>query len=507
MDDLFSDSGVAPPLYGRFVHLAHTPSKRWAIMRITSGLCMAKSSDDISVLAGTGGVVLGEARTNHEGRKAVLLIRGDEDTSEFVALVETMGIAIVETLHQPGIEDPRGYFGKGRLQDVADELSSRVQGHPWQNVDLVLMHTNASPRQLVGVSSAVEIEVWDRVRLLLSLFTSHASSLEARLQVRIARMLSDRTVLRELANQQTTGERAGYGGGGITALQATIANINRELVQLRKRQKKHAVAQSERRKQRSRSGAVTVGLAGYTNAGKSSLFLALSGKDVLVKDKLFSTLETTIGRMEDSPRVLLADTIGFIDHLPSSTLDAFRATLAEALECDLLLILSDVSDAPEELERKLFTSRNEIFSRYYGEEIEDDFPWNSNETSNVQKVLTVLTKKDRATDMQVDEAVATVAALGLPEPLIISSHTGEGMKLLKDAILLKLYGPQTNLLLLPVPPEGGRAVEGLVSDVYEAGLVSKRIERDDGGVEMRVWMDEQSLSRLLAHSKNRIEVK
>ena len=117
---------------------------------------MAKSSDDISVLAGTGGVVLGEARTNHEGRKAVLLIRGDEDTSEFVALVETMGIAIVETLHQPGIEDPRGYFGKGRLQDVADELSSRVQGHPWQNVDLVLMHTNASPRQLVGVSSAVK---------------------------------------------------------------------------------------------------------------------------------------------------------------------------------------------------------------------------------------------------------------------------------------------------------------------------------------------------------------
>ena len=128
MDDLFSDSGVAPPLYGRFVHLAHTPSKRWAIMRITSGLCMAKSSDDISVHAGTGGVVLGEARTNHEGRKAVLLIRGDEDTSEFVALVETMGIVIVETLHQPGIEDPRGYFGKGRLQDVADEATSRLRG-------------------------------------------------------------------------------------------------------------------------------------------------------------------------------------------------------------------------------------------------------------------------------------------------------------------------------------------------------------------------------------------
>ena len=107
---------------------------------------------------------------------------------------------------------------------------------------------------------------------------------------------------------------------------------------MRKRQLKHANAQAERRKQRTRSGAMTVGIAGYTNAGKSSLFLKLSGKEVLVEDKLFSTLETTVGRMAASPRVLLADTIGFIDQIPNATLDAFRATLAEALECDLLLL-------------------------------------------------------------------------------------------------------------------------------------------------------------------------
>ncbi|RJU82947.1 MAG: HflX family GTPase [Candidatus Poseidoniales archaeon] len=476
-------------------------------MRMTRRSGMAKTNESDPVFAGTGGVVLGEARTNHEGRKAILLVRDNENTAEFVALVATMGITIVETLHQAGQPDPRGYFGKGRLQDVADELSSRIGAHPWQGVDLVLLHTNASPRQLVGVSEGVQIEVWDRVRLLLSLFTSHASSLEARTQVRIARMQSDRTVLRELANQQTTGERAGYGGGGITALQATIANINRELVHLRKRQKKHAVAQSERRKQRSRGGAMTVGLAGYTNAGKSSLFLALSGKEVLVKDKLFSTLETTIGRMEASPRVLLADTIGFIDHLPSSTLDAFRATLAEALESDLLLILADASDKPEELERKLFTSRNEVFTRFYGEEIDEEFPWNSSDTSVVNHVLTVLTKIDQASDAQLEEAVATVAALGLPDPILISSHSGEGMQKLKDSILWHLFGPPTDLLLLPVPAEGGRAVEGLISDVYDSGLVSNRINHADGIVEMRVWIHEHALARLLAHSKHRIEVK
>ena len=175
---------------------------------------MAKDDTDPFVLAGTGGVTLGEARTNHEGRKAILLLRGSEDASEFIALVATMGIQIIETLHQPGHEDPRGYFGKGRLQDVSDELASRPQGHPWVGVDLVLLHTNATPRQLVGVSDGVKVEVWDRVRLLLSLFTSHAASIEARTQVRIARLQSDRTVLRELANQSTAGERAGYGGGG-----------------------------------------------------------------------------------------------------------------------------------------------------------------------------------------------------------------------------------------------------------------------------------------------------
>ena len=193
---------------------------------------------------------------------------------------------------------------EGDFQDVAEELASVVKGHPWEGVDLVIVHTNATPRQLVGISDAVGAEIWDRVRLLLALFTSHASSVEARTQVRIAQLQSDRTVLRELANQQTTGERAGYGGGGVTALQSVLANINRELTNLRRRQKRHANAQREHRRQRARSGALTVGFVGYTNAGKSSLFKRLSGKEVLVEDQLFSTLETTVGRMEKSPRIL-----------------------------------------------------------------------------------------------------------------------------------------------------------------------------------------------------------
>ena len=112
---------------------------------------MAQPVDDPFVVAGSGGVVLGEARTNHEGRKALLLVRGTEDTSELRALAETKGITIVETVLQSGHVDPRTYLGKGRLEDIADERKSTLPGHPWEGVDLAIIHTNATPRQLLSL--------------------------------------------------------------------------------------------------------------------------------------------------------------------------------------------------------------------------------------------------------------------------------------------------------------------------------------------------------------------
>ena len=194
---------------------------------------MADSKADL--LAGAGGLVTDEAQSDHQGRKALLLVRNNEDCREFIALAETMGIKIVDRIDQRGRSDAKWFMGQGKLQDVTEELRSAAQGHPWNGVDLLLLHTNATPRQLVGVNDAVGIEVWDRVRLLLALFTAHASSVEARIQVRIARLQSDRTVLREVVKQQTTGERAGYGGAGRTAAGSVLTNVNRELAALRDR--------------------------------------------------------------------------------------------------------------------------------------------------------------------------------------------------------------------------------------------------------------------------------
>ena len=439
--------------------------------------------EPIQVLAGTGGVALGEARTNHEGRKAVLLHR-DGNPDELIALAETMGIEIIDIQYQKGIDDPRTYFGKGRLQDVGDEISSAIEGHPWHGVDLVIIHSNASPRQLVNIHDSVQVEVWDRVRLLLSLFISHAGSVEARTQVRIAQLQADRSVLRELVNQQTTGERAGFGAGGRQAIQGVLTTVSRELVQLRKKQRKHALARKERRRQRARGGARTVGLAGYTNAGKSSLFLALSGKKVLVEDKLFSTLETTVGRMEMSPRILLADTIGFIDELPSDLLDAFHATLDESLQCDLLLLVVDSSDEISELTRKLSTTRREVLDR-------------SDEGGTNLKV--VLTKSDLGGDL--DAAKEVASSMGMSEALVISSHNGEGLDELRESIMYSLYGPKTTLVVSQ-SDDGQRSAEAYVSQIYDLGIVTGK-----EGLELTLWCGQAELQKLIAKSDGRISIK
>ncbi len=459
---------------------------------------MAQPSEDPFVVAGSGGVVLGEARTNHEGRRALLLVRGIEDTTELRSLAGTMGITIVETVVQSGHVDPRTYFGKGRLEDIADERNSTMAGHPWEAVDLVIIHTNATPRQLVGVSQALGVEVWDRVRLLLALFTAHASSVEARTQVRIAQLQSDRTILRELANQQTTGERAGYGGGGITALQGVLVNLNRELTNLRRRQKKHTNAQREHRRQRRRSGALTVGFVGYTNAGKSSLFQHLSGKTVLIEDQLFSTLETTVGRMAKSPRILLADTIGFIDNIPNATLSAFKSTIAEAIDADLTLLLLDTSDPLPELERKLETTRREVLER---QEIEPDL------LEEQRSPHVVLTKIDKVSDQHHRAVINLVEHLGFVDPTSVSSLTGAGMDALQRLIRERLFGRSVTVRVSPPTATNPDASERLVSSFYEHGMVENDQRSEDGVITLEVWMAAATLSQLQSRWKERIDIK
>ncbi len=447
-------------------------------------------SDSAPLLAGAGGLLTEDSRTTHAGRKALLLTR-DPNTKEFSSLAETMGIEIVEVIEQRGKADPRTHLGSGRLSAIHDDLSMQPAGHIWTGVDLALIHANLLPRQIVEITGALGIEVWDRVRLLLELFTRHASSVEARTQVRIARLTADRNILRELTRRETSGERLGWGAGGQTGWNAVLETVGAEITSLRRKRRRGVLAMRERQRQRSASGARTVGFAGYTNAGKSSLFQLLTNKPVLVEDKVFSTLETTVGRMEKSPRVLLIDTIGFIDAVPASLLDAFRATLDESLECDLLLLIIDASDSVEEIERRLATSRRELLER--------------SEARSRQPLEVVLTKSDMCDDSHLVEVLASIVSLGHDAPIICSAKSGQGIDILRHRILTELHGPcRTYQLFQPKDPNE-QPIAALESAIRKEMMVLKRAV-EEYGIELQGWIGEAAWQRLLLKYPDRLKL-
>ena len=445
---------------------------------------------DVPLLAGMGGVNSSESQSIHFGRKAIILSR-DKNTDELSSLAQTMGIEIVDVVIQKGKANSKTYLGAGKLQQISEELRMAGKGHTWTNVDLLLIHSNLKPSQLVNINDLTTIESWDRVRLLLELFTIHASSVEAKIQVRIARLLADRSVLRELINREHTGERLGFGAGGQTGWSNVMTAVSHDIAKLRRRLKKMDSSLSERRRQRTKSGALTVGLAGYTNVGKSSLFSALSGKPVLIKNQLFSTLETTVGRMANQPRILMVDTIGFIDNIPAELLDSFSATLQESLSCDMLLLLVDASDNPEEIRRKLATSRRELYGR-----IDDG---NSNNT------LVVLTKIDLCTNDQLTEAKEIVHFYSPFESIPVSSITSQGIDELRSGIMTMLHGPPIKISVIPPDDDEGMGLVKLVARVHREALVIE-VKTDSKSTRIYGWMGKANIARLIKDHPSQIQI-
>ena len=437
--------------------------------------------DTVPLIAGSGGVLTEELRTSHAGRRALMLTR-DENPKEFLGLADTMDIQVVEIVAQRGRSDSRTHLGRGRLEAIRDELRMAPESHPWFGIDLVLVNANLTARQLVNMTDMLQCETWDRVRLLLELFTQHASSVEARNQVRIARLNADRNVLRELVNRETTGERLGYGAGGRTGWNVALNALSRELKMLRGRQRRYSRAIKERQRQRRASGARTVGLAGYTNAGKSSLFASLCGKPVLVEDRYFSTLETTVGRMQFSPRILLVDTIGFIDDIPSDLLDAFSATLEESLECDLLLLLLDCSDPVEEVVRKFETSRRELFDR-------------TDPAGDPYDLLVVLTKCDSCNESHVNAVTQALDSFGVSDTILTSSTSFEGIENLRSSILTRLHGPPISFRVLPPNSVSDRPIAAIESEIRRNSMVKER-KMTDEGLHLVAWIDPADWGRL-----------
>lgn len=386
----------------------------------------------------------------HEGGERAVLLHvvsrqasRAEDLDEFRELLRSAGAEVVgECLASRESPDPRLYIGKGKAEELAALVGE-------SEADLVVVNAQLSPSQERNLEALLKCRVIDRTGLILDIFSQRARSHEGKLQVELAQLthLSTRLVRGWTHLERQRGGSIGLRGPGETQLEMDRRLIHERIKQLKERILKVRRQRHEGRKGRQRSEIPTVSLVGYTNAGKSTLFNALTTAGTYAANQLFATLDTTLRRVDlavGQPMVL-ADTVGFIRHLPHELVTAFRSTLEETLEADLLIHVVDASS--DERDRQMADVEKVL------EEIGAD----------TLPRLTVMNKIDQlaqgAPRVDVNEQ-------GTAERVWVSAKTGDGMDDLRQALLSRLSPAKIAVsIFLPVAEAGIRARllnEGLI---------------------------------------------
>ena len=279
-------------------------------------------------------------------RRASATLEFDASLTELRQLAKTLGFEVVGSVHP----EARRASTRRRTSEPASARSC-ARWSRRERADVVLIDHEISPSQAFNLEKEVGCEVMDRTMVILEIFHRHARSRAARAQVEIARLGYMAPRLREAAKQAGPKDRARSGIGGRSGgeshgeldrrkIRDRIAELQKELDAMDLERK------TQRARRQERQGLARVALVGYTNAGKSTLMRALTGSEVLVADKLFATLDTTVRALhpETVPRVLVSDTVGFIKNLPHGLVASFKSTLDEALEASLLAHVVDASD-------------------------------------------------------------------------------------------------------------------------------------------------------------------
>ncbi|OUR81432.1 GTPase HflX [Cycloclasticus sp. 46_120_T64] len=263
-----------------------------------------------------------------------------DDLDEFIQLVESANVEPVITVKgSRKTPDSRYYVGKGKLEEVKHLLHETC-------ADVVLFNHSLSPSQQRNLEKELEVRVLDRTNLILDIFAQRAQSFEGKLQVELAQLqhLSTRLV-RGWTHLERQKGGIGMRGPGETQLETDRRLVSQRIRQIKSRLQKVDKQREQGRRSRQRADVPTVSLVGYTNAGKSTLFNALSDSSIYVADQLFATLDPTLRQVKlpDFGEIVLADTVGFIQDLPHELVAAFRSTLQETIEADLLLHVVDAS--------------------------------------------------------------------------------------------------------------------------------------------------------------------
>jgi GTP-binding protein HflX len=339
-----------------------------------------------------------------------------------------------------------------------------------QRAGVVLVDHDLTPSQAKNLENATGAEVIDRSGVILAIFQRHARSREARLQVEIARLTYLAPRLRETGlGQDRQGGGIGGKGAGESSAELDRRKIRDRIAELRQELAAIERESSTRRKRRSERGRVA--LVGYTNAGKSSWMRALTGSEVLVQDKLFATLDTTVRALQPAttPRILVSDTVGFIKKLPHDLVASFRSTLDEARECDLLVHVVDASDPA-------FPSQIEVTREVLHDIGADESP-----------ALLVLNKADRLTPEERGRLAAEH-----PSALLLSSRDAQDVATLHAALAAHFeQGMSEAELVIPY------AQSRLVAEAHASTRVLSEQHAEDG-THLRIKAAPEQLAKLRA---------
>ena len=364
----------------------------------------------------------------------------DNSIKELAALAQTAGSQVMEALIQRRDKpDSATFIGSGKVKEVRDAVVAT-------GADTVVCDGELSPAQLRTLEQKVKVKVIDRTALILDIFAQHAKSREGKAQVELAQMSYMLPRLRgwgESLSRQAGG--IGGRGPGETKIETDRRRINDKMAKLRREIKDMKTSRDTKRNERRRNNIPSVAITGYTNAGKSSLLNRLTGADVLVENALFATLDPTVRKTESSDgRVYtFVDTVGFVRHLPHQLVEAFKSTLEEVSEADLIVHVVDGAH-PDPMEQ--LRAVREVIGEIGGGEILEIIAINKADVAAPEVLMELLRKESNA--------------------YAISARTGYGIETLVKAIESSLPKPKVEINAV-IPFSRG----DLVSAVHEQGEI------------------------------------
>jgi len=393
----------------------------------------------------------------------VVLLSIRDDIKEMLELLRTLDATLdnvfIQKMERP---NPKTYLGKGKLQEVRGYLENA-------EVDMIVVNDTTKPVQRLNMEKELNKEVYDRMRIILEIFQQRAQSEEAKLQVELAALEYEGPWLKELIHKSRMGEHPGLMAGGEYGVQQHYAqNTKRERV-IKKRLRAIEKDRETKREHRHREGFILVAITGYTNAGKSTLFNALTHESVLVDDRMFATLSTTTRRLGDhQPKILLTDTVGFIENLPPWLVKAFNSTMEEVFESDIIVLVVDGTDHKDDIIRKAEACLDII---------------QTGGLKQHQSVLLALNKSDLQTQAELTAKEMMLTEHFKHMPLaVISAKSGEELSTISEMITEAQEDiVQTVMVNMLVPDDD--FTPPLVNWLYENAVVKERVEN---GGEFRV---------------------